>query len=253
MRIWGGSPFDSDLAAGWLKELEDETEWDAVISALHTPLAHSDAVSAEDASVAIAAADVVAQAISTRRTDEPTRSVIDAFIARAGKPSPLIVQMARDALAIATGTKSGLYETWAEADAKQWVLANAIVARALRGEADLPIDYASEYAPSPLPTPGSSLRAYASNAVGLSGLAVVAALLVVFIMTLLGANEARLWASGLGSVAITLAGAAIVALGLAHLRDRSHPIGLALVLSGALIFLSGLAFRWYFSFVLAAT
>lgn len=124
MGAWSAEPFGNDTTADWAWELDQESTWDLVLDAL-TGILEEDptTVDAEDASVTIAAAEVVAHAYGKpTQSDEYTKSVA-AFVERAQRPPAGIVDVALDALEIAAAPDGELAELWADGQTDQWAIA----------------------------------------------------------------------------------------------------------------------------------
>ena len=132
MGTWSGDPFGNDSAADWAWELDGQNDWDLVRAALETAVEAGDAVDDDDAVMAIAAAEAVAHGLGRPTQVSAYTESVAAFATRAPTPPPDLVQLALDALAIATGPASGLTELWAD-DPVEWNDANAKLEAALKG------------------------------------------------------------------------------------------------------------------------
>lgn len=132
MGAWSGEPFGNDTAADWAWELDDASDWEVVLAALTEILDEEPAnLDADVASIAIAAAEVVAhQAGRPTQSDAYTESVT-AFVRRAPKPPVEITAVALKALDIAASPEGELAELWADEGDDEWVTATARVRQAL--------------------------------------------------------------------------------------------------------------------------
>ena len=132
MGAWSGEPFGNDTAADWAWELDDADGWDVVLNAFTEILDEEPAsLDADVASIAIAAAEVVAhQAGRPTQSDTYTES-ITAFVQRAPKPPAEITAVALRALDIASSPEGELAELWADAGNDQWATATVRVREAL--------------------------------------------------------------------------------------------------------------------------
>ncbi|MCJ1708899.1 DUF4259 domain-containing protein [Microbacterium sp. VKM Ac-2923] len=129
MGTWSAEPFGNDTAADWAYELEDHVDWGIVSAALHV-VADSDPsrLDADDATVAVAAAEVVARGLGRVKTPAFSEHV-EAYIARAPRPTVELVALAHRAVAIATSEAGELAELW-EGDA-DWLSENERLRAAL--------------------------------------------------------------------------------------------------------------------------
>jgi hypothetical protein len=132
MGTWSGDPFGNDSAADWAWELDGQDDWDVVRTVLDAAVESGDGVDDDDAVMAIAAAEAVAHGLGRATQDDPYTESVAAFAKRAPEPPADLVQLALDALAVATGPSSGLTELWAD-DPVEWNDANAKLEAALKG------------------------------------------------------------------------------------------------------------------------
>jgi hypothetical protein len=116
MGAWGAGPFDNDDAMDWTYTLEAATDDEPIRQALAAR--SMDSPEATVASVAIAAADVVAAGLGRSGGSVP-QPVLDWI---AGHPSIAWQAHVAPALAVLAqiGTDSELAELWAEADDSEW-------------------------------------------------------------------------------------------------------------------------------------
>ncbi|KJC64666.1 DUF4259 domain-containing protein [Agreia bicolorata] len=135
MGTWSGQPFRSDSASDWAYDLADASDWSVVRDALTEVIGQTD-IDADDAAIAIAAAEVVAHGLDRpTQTDAYTESV-GSFVQRVGRPDAELVAFALDALAAAGSAESELTELWQDEDPDEWLSANAALKQAL--DAGLP-------------------------------------------------------------------------------------------------------------------
>lgn len=119
MGAWSGEPFGNAVAADWVWELEDVEDWDVVRAALAS--ARTDAaLDEETATIALAAAEVVAHGIGRATQDDAYTGEVTAFVVRAGVPAPELVAEARVAVARAAAPEGALARTWAECGDEHW-------------------------------------------------------------------------------------------------------------------------------------
>jgi len=130
MGAWDAKPFGNDSAADWAWELDESSDWSLVSETLDLALSGS-YIDEDDATLSIAAAEVVAHGLGKPiQSDAYTESVAK-FVARVPAPTRELVEKARDALAAATGPQSGLTELWSESGEADWSQANAELLAAL--------------------------------------------------------------------------------------------------------------------------
>lgn len=131
MGTWSGEPFGNDTAADWAWELEDADSWEIVRSAL-TAVVDGDDFDEEDATLAVAAAEVVAHGLGRPTQEDAYTEEVIAFAKRMVPPSADLVALAQRALVAATATSSPLAELW---DGEQdWAQTNGLIAAALRDD-----------------------------------------------------------------------------------------------------------------------
>jgi hypothetical protein len=131
MGAWSGEPFGNDTAADWAWEVGEADSWQVVRDALNAALAPDDYLDEDLASVAIAAAEVVAIGLGRGTQDDAYTQGLSAFAARASTPPADLVKLAIQALAASTGSSSGLAALWSEADPTEWQAENARLSSAL--------------------------------------------------------------------------------------------------------------------------
>ncbi len=118
MGTWGSGPFENDDAADWVYDLEDADDLTLAMDAIER-VRNSDYVDAYDASVALAAAEVIAAAGGAPHADLPegvSRWLTEADPDVAADHG----EAATAAVARIRGEDSELAELWAEVDAAEW-------------------------------------------------------------------------------------------------------------------------------------
>jgi cobalamin biosynthesis protein CobT len=133
MGTWSGEPFGNDSAADWAWELDDSSDWEVVRGALEEVLDTGGAIDADDAIIAIAAAEVVARGLGRPSEQDADNESVDGFISRAPKPGNDLVDLALRSLEAASGPNSELTELWTDSDASEWIDANSKLRTALLG------------------------------------------------------------------------------------------------------------------------
>lgn len=130
MGAWGSKPFENDSAADWAWELEDESTWSVVEGALRSALAEGDDLDGDTATIAVAAAEVVAHGVGRPTEVDGYTSEVAVFVARAGAPTPDLVLLAIEAVTLAGGPGE-LAELWE--DDEGWRSSVTAIVEALRG------------------------------------------------------------------------------------------------------------------------
>lgn len=118
MGTWGSGPFENDQAAHWAEGLEDADDLALAVDALDR-VRNAEYVDADDASVAIAAAEVVAAVGGRPHADLPAdlrRWIASSDITL----DPEHGEEAAAAVARVRGEDSELAELWAESGSEQW-------------------------------------------------------------------------------------------------------------------------------------
>ncbi|WP_347977002.1 DUF4259 domain-containing protein [Microbacterium sp. ProA8] len=131
MGTWSGEPFGNDVAADFAWELDEQKRWNVVKDALREALASREPLDADTASIAIAAAEVVAHGIGRPTQSDAYTESVESFVRRARKPSGRLVRAAERAVSVAASADGELAELWAESDAQNWQSANARLLDAL--------------------------------------------------------------------------------------------------------------------------
>lgn len=132
---WSGEPFGNDAAADFAWELDGQLRWTLVKEALRDVMHSHGRIDADTASIAIAAAEVVAHGLGRpTQVDVYTASVV-AFTKRARRPSRGLARFACRALAVATSSHSELTEQWRGQDGEAWRLSNERLREALTAKA----------------------------------------------------------------------------------------------------------------------
>lgn len=118
MGTWGSGPFQNDTASDWVYDLEDADDLTLALDALERVRA-TEYVDAEDATVAIAAAEVVAAAGGRPHADLPPE--VEAWLGSASVDvEPWHAERAAGAIERIRGDDSELAELWAESDEADW-------------------------------------------------------------------------------------------------------------------------------------
>lgn len=119
MGAWSVEPFGNDVAADWAWELEDESDWSVIADALADAL-DDDGLDHETATIAVAAAEVVAHGLDRATQQDAYTEEVTAFVRRAGRPDDDLIALAVAALRAATCEESVLAAEWAEAGDGGW-------------------------------------------------------------------------------------------------------------------------------------
>ena len=135
MGTWSGQPFGSDSAGDWAYDLDDASGWGFVRDALTRVIGQTE-VDADDAVVAIAAAEVVAHGLGRPTQSDAYTESVGAFVQRVGRPDASVVRLALEAIAASTSPESELTELWVDEDSDEWFSANDALKSAL--DAGLP-------------------------------------------------------------------------------------------------------------------
>jgi hypothetical protein len=127
MGAWSAEPFGNDTAADWAWELDEAESWDLVLDALTAVLEEEPAtVDADVAMVAIAAAEVVANAAGKPTQSDVYTESVTGFVERLPNPPLGIVPVALTALEIAASPEGELAELWSDGGSDEWA---AVIAR----------------------------------------------------------------------------------------------------------------------------
>lgn len=130
--MWSEEPFGNDTAGDWAWELDDATDWLPVERAFTDVLGIAE-VDGDSASIAIAAAEVVAHGLGRPTQDDSYTESVSEFIGRvATPPTSELRELALRALAAASGPGSELTELWSD-DPGEWNAANKRLRLALQG------------------------------------------------------------------------------------------------------------------------
>ena len=112
MGTWGTGAFQNDDASDWLYELDETDGLEPIESALESVL-EADGIEAPDASMALAAAEVVAALAGKPLVNLPDGA--RTFIAGRPRPDAALVEMAHRAVT-AIGGKSELLDLWQDSE-----------------------------------------------------------------------------------------------------------------------------------------
>jgi hypothetical protein len=128
---WSEEPFGNDTATDWAHELSDQTTWEPVELILRAA-----AIYGEDdddlATVAYAAAEVVAHGLGKPTQSDSYTVTVEAYVKRVGTPSQKLVTLASRALDKSTRPSSDLAELWEDDEA--WAAAVDRLSDVLEGE-----------------------------------------------------------------------------------------------------------------------
>lgn len=115
MGTWSGQPFGNDVAADWAWDLDGAGGWEVVLEALSAVLDEDpESVDADVATVAVAAAEVVARQRGRATQSDSYTERVAAFVGRVPAPPAEISSVALRALDIAAAPNGELGELWAE-------------------------------------------------------------------------------------------------------------------------------------------
>ncbi|MEV4687406.1 DUF4259 domain-containing protein [Microbacterium sp. LWH3-1.2] len=132
MGAWSAEPFGNDTAADWAWELDEAENWDLVLDAFTGVLEEEPAtIDADVASIAIAAAEVVAHASGSPTQSDVYTESVTAFVKRLPDPPHGIVSVALSALDIAASPQGELAALWSDGGSDDWTTAIARVRESL--------------------------------------------------------------------------------------------------------------------------
>ena len=118
MGTWGSGPFENDHAADWAYDLEDADDLALAMDALER-VRNAEYVDADDASIGVAAAEVIAAVGGRPHADLPED--LRRWAATSGITlDPEHSEDAAAAVARIRGEDSELAELWAESGAEEW-------------------------------------------------------------------------------------------------------------------------------------
>ncbi len=122
MGAWGVLAFDNDDACDWAYDLESVDDFSLVESAFDDVESADDYLEAPEASIALAACEVLARASGGGGDKNSYTEAVDAWVAQHKlKPPKALMDRARRAIARILGKNSELRELWEESeDAKKW-------------------------------------------------------------------------------------------------------------------------------------
>ncbi|WP_205791559.1 DUF4259 domain-containing protein [Microbacterium sulfonylureivorans] len=186
MGAWSAEPFGNDTAADWAWGLAEADNWDLVLDALIAVLGEDPAnVDADLASLAIAAAEVVAHAFGRPTQVDAYTEGVSEFIARVPSPPDGIVPVALTALGIAASPRGELAELWRESGDDEWAIATGRVRDSLLAvDGAVAVDHAAEVGSASeggLPPRGGTLVVLAVVQFFVGGLVLfVAAVMLIF-------------------------------------------------------------------------
>lgn len=118
MGAWSHGSFDNDDALDWVGELQDKNGMEPIVDAFEAVLGADDYLEAPEASMGLAAAEVVAALLGKPAEKLPDDVV--AWVAGKKPPKPTLVKKAQHAVKRIL-TDSELKELWAESgDSDKW-------------------------------------------------------------------------------------------------------------------------------------
>lgn len=118
MGTWGSGPFENDRAADWVDNLEDADDMTLAMDALER-VRSREHVDADDASIAIAAAEVVA-AVGGRPHEDLPEDVRRWIVSSGVTMDPEHSEEAAAAVERIRGEDSELADLWADSGAEEW-------------------------------------------------------------------------------------------------------------------------------------
>lgn len=118
MGAWSHEPFGNDDANDWAYDLEGTDDLSLIVAALNNILEQGDAyIEAPDATVAIGAIEVLAKLLGHGTQSDAYTEKVDAWVKTVKqKPSPALLQNARQVIARILAEDSELFELWEESD-----------------------------------------------------------------------------------------------------------------------------------------
>ncbi|TVS08200.1 MAG: DUF4259 domain-containing protein [Phycisphaerales bacterium] len=124
MGDWGYGAFDNDDAGDWAYDLEESDDLSLVEEAIDTVLEAEGYLDAPDASVALAACEVIARLQGRFGKRDSSTETVDAWVeAHPLRVPPELVERADRAIDRIIGPESELRELWDDAGSEAWLAA----------------------------------------------------------------------------------------------------------------------------------
>lgn len=122
MGAWGVLAFDNDDACDWAHDLESVDDFSLIESAFEDVESEDEYLEAEEASIALAACEVLARANGGGGIKNSYTEAVDNWVDQHKlKPPKALMNRARRVITRVLGKKSELRELWDDGDsAKQW-------------------------------------------------------------------------------------------------------------------------------------
>ena len=122
MGAWSHEPFGNDDASDWAVDLEETKELSLIEEALNDVLQADEYLDAPEASVAIAAIEVIAKLLGKGTQTDAYSEGIDEWVKSISiKPSTALIAKANRVLERVLGEDSELRELWEEVGADDWL------------------------------------------------------------------------------------------------------------------------------------
>lgn len=121
MGAWSHEPFGNDDATDWAYDLEEVNDLSLVEQALNQALEAEDYLEAPEGSNAVAAVEVLAKMLGKGTQSDAYTEKIDEWIKSVSvKPTPQLLDKAKQALIRVAGDNSELKELWEESGSNEW-------------------------------------------------------------------------------------------------------------------------------------
>ncbi|MFG6445967.1 DUF4259 domain-containing protein [Microbacterium sp. P06] len=133
MGAWSGEPFGNELATEWAWELESAHDWRGVHAALERAASPEAPLDEDTATIALAAAEVVARGLGRPTQDDAYIEDVAAFVSRVPAPDPDLVRLAHAAIERAGDPSGSLGRVWQSCGPDAWREATDRLSLALRG------------------------------------------------------------------------------------------------------------------------
>lgn len=118
MGAWSHEPFGNDDAADWVYELENAQDDAVLAKVFESAIENKDEyLEADDASVIVAAVEVIAKLLGKGTQEDAYTAQIDEWVNTVNiEPSPELLEKARTALDLVLSDDSELNELWGETE-----------------------------------------------------------------------------------------------------------------------------------------